>query len=164
MEEGNVNNTAATGSGDKATATSSVASGKQQAPRSITQLLQAIAPSGKQEHDPSDPHHRLQCMWCSGKIQQSLGGSFGIFANNNGAASHGKTRNSQSPFRGNRDSSSFSASSQLPGSLVGALADERISDRIARLEKVRDATNNQRIKAAIVSELLALHKSVLPGD
>ncbi len=123
--------------------------------RSISQLLQAIAPTGKQEHDPTDPHHRSQCTWCSGRVQRSLGGSFGIFA----SPSPSRPRKSSSPAH--RISSS---SPPLTGTLGGALADDRVPERISRLERARDATTNHRIKSAIVAELLALHKSVLPGD
>ena len=120
-------------------------------PRSISQLLQSIAPAGQQQHDPSDPHHRSQCMWCSGRIQQSLGGSFGIFA-----ASPNRTRATAGRQR--------SMSPPLSGTLGGALADSKVADRISRLERARDATSNQQIRSAIVAELLSLHKSVLPGD
>jgi hypothetical protein len=92
-------------------------------------------PHSHSEHDPSNAHHKASCIWCSGRVNHFMGGSFGRRPKTSQAA------------RLNRDEDPGWAHGRRP-----------LEQRLTRLEYAVQVATNHKVKEALVEEILAIHR------
>jgi hypothetical protein len=149
----------------------------------------SASPSDNGPHDPTCPHHRASCIWCSGAINISMGTTLNTGRNNHRSPSSQERSRSRSPGGGNgRSNSAVAAPSALKGAgpsggvkrsesaPTQAAVDPPTFDgsprtqqrkkdrRVHQLEQAKEATGNEAVRAALVEQILSIHKTFIDKD
>lgn len=117
-------------------------------------------------HDPSCPHHKATCIWCSGAINVSMGSTFNVPRPNLPHHDHDRRSRSRSPMpKKTRDASAErSASAPEPSNRPGhedAPSPTTFSRRrVKQLERAQESATNDAVRSALAQQILSLHAAL----